>query len=117
MAVPLALFAPQIAGVFTNDPILIEKMTPYFYIVPITISGYGFVFVSAAGLNALGRPLFGLSYTIIRSLVLYIGFVAIGISLAGLKGAFYGVAAANLISGLIAIIWTMKKAPMSAKKS
>ncbi len=117
MAVPLALFAPQIAHVFTNDPILIEKMTPYFYIVPITISGYGFVFVSAAGLNALGRPLFGLSYTIIRSLVLYIGLVAIGIFIAGLKGAFFGVAGANIISGLLALIWTMKKAPMSAKKS
>ncbi len=117
MAVPLALFAPQIAGIFTSDPILIEKMTPYFYIVPITISGYGFVFVSAAGLNALGRPLFGLSYTIFRSLVLYIGLVALGISIAGLKGAFFGVAGANVISGMAAIIWTLKKAPMTAKAS
>ena len=57
------------------------------------------------------------SYTIIRSLILYIGFVAIGIAIAGLEGAFFGVAGANLISGIIAITWTMKKAPMSAKQA
>jgi len=32
-------------------------------------------------------------------------------------GAFVGVAAANIISGFIAIFWTLKKAPMTAKES
>lgn len=117
MAIPMVLFAPQISAIFTSDPILIEKMIPYFYIVPMTIFGYGFVFVSAAGLNALGHPRFGLTYTVIRSLVLYVGLVFIGVSVAGLKGAFFGVASANLISGIIAIIWTLKKAPMTAKQA
>lgn len=117
MAVVLAIFAQQIAGVFTTDELLIEKIIPYFYIVPITIAGYGFVFVSAAGLNALGRPLFGLTYTIIRSLILYVGLIGIGVMIAGLKGAFYGLAAANIISGAIALGWTLKKAPMTAKES
>jgi len=117
MAFLLAAFAPQIARIFTSDAILIEKIIPYFYIVPITIFAYGFVFVSAAGLNALGRPLYGLIYTIIRSVILYIGLIALGVHLAGLTGAFAGVAAANIISGLIAFGWTMKKAPMTAKES
>ena len=117
MALLLALFAKQIAGVFTSDVTLIEKIIPYFYIVPITVFAYGFVFVSAAGLNALGRPLYGLIYTIIRSAILYVGLIAMGVHMAGLTGAFIGVAAANIISGLIAIGWTMKKAPMTAKES
>jgi len=117
MAVMLAIFAPQIARIFTSDPVLIDKIIPYFYIVPVTIFAYGFVFVSAAGLNALGRPMFGLIYTIIRSLVLYIGLIAIGVYVAGLTGAFIGVAAANIASGFVAIYWTMKKAPMTAKES
>lgn len=117
LAILLALFAPQIAGIFTKDEILIDKIIPYFYIVPVTVFAYGFVFISAAGLNALGRPLFGLVYTIIRSLILYIGLIAIGVWTAGLVGAFVGVAAANIIAGLIAIYWTMKKAPMTAKES
>ena len=117
LAVLLAIFAPQIAGVFTRDEILIAKIVPYFYIVPATVFGYGFVFVSAAGLNALGRPMFGLVYTVIRSLFLYIGLIAIGVWTAGLVGAFVGVAVANIVSGLIAIVWTLKKAPMTAKES
>ena len=117
MAIVLAVFAKQIAGVFTNDQMLIDKIIPYFYIVPITIFAYGFVFVSAAGLNAIGRPIYGLIYTIIRSLVLYVGLIFIGVQMAGLVGAFVGVAAANLISGIVAIVWTMKRVPMTARES
>jgi len=117
MAVILALFAPQIAAIFTSDTVLIEKILPYFYIVPITIFAYGFVFVSAAGLNALGRPLYGLIYTIIRSVILYLGLIFIGVQMGGLVGAFIGVASANIISGSIAVFWTLKRAPMIAKKS
>jgi len=117
MAVILALFAPQIAGIFSNDAEVVAKTIPYFYIVPITIVGYGIVFVSAAGFNALGRPLYGLIYTIIRSLILYVGLIFIGVHLDGLRGAFFGVAAANIISGLIAGGWSWTKAPMTARKS
>ncbi len=117
MAIIMAVFSQQIAQIFTNDPLLIEKIVPYFYIVPVTLFGYGFVFIAAAGLNAIGRPMFGLTYTIIRSLVLYVGFIFIGVQIAGLTGAYYGVAAANIISGVIALFWTLKRAPMTAKKS
>ena len=117
LAVILAVFAEQVAHIFTNDAALIEKIMPYFYIVPVTIFAYGFVFVSAAGLNALGRPVYGLVYTIIRSVVLYIGLIFIGVQLGGLVGAYIGVGLANIISGLIAIFWTLRRAPMIAKKS
>ena len=103
MAVILAVFAPQIAAFFTKDAQLIAKIIPYFYIVPVTIFAYGFVFISAAGLNALGHPIFGLTYTIIRSIILYIGLIAIGVLTAGLNGAFVGMAVANIVSGIIAI--------------
>ena len=117
MAVILALFAPQVAGLFTKDADLIAKTIPYFYIVPVTIFTYGFVFVAAAGFNALGRPQYGLIFTIIRSLICYVGLIYIGVQLDGLRGAFFGIAGANIISGLIAASWTLGKAPMTAKKS
>jgi len=117
MALILAVFAPQIAGFFTNDVTLIDKIVPYMYIVPITLFAYGFVFISAAGLNALGRPLYGLAYTIIRSLILCVIFAYIGVQMAGLIGAYAGVALANVVSGFIAIFWTLKRVPMTAKKS
>ncbi len=117
MALVLAIFAGPISNLFINDENVAKAAIQYFYIVPITIFAYGFVFVSAAGLNALGRPKFGLIYTIIRSLILYIGLTYIGVTLDGLRGAFVGIAIANLISGFIAFGWTMRKVPMSAVKS
>jgi len=92
MAIILALFAPQIAGIFSNDAEVVAKTIPYFYIVPVTIFAYGFVFISAAGFNALGRPIYGLIYTVIRSLILYVAFIYIGVQLDGLRGAFFGMA-------------------------
>lgn len=117
MALILYLFGQQVVGVFTNDQAVIEAAMPYFYIVPITIFAYGFVFVSAAGFNALGRPIYGLTYTIIRSLILYIAFIYIGVMVDGLRGAFFGIALANLISGFIAAGWSLLRVPMTAKKS
>ena len=117
MAVVLALAAPYLVGLFSNDPDVIKAATPYFYIVPVTIFAYGFVFVSAAGFNALGRPSYGFVFTVIRSLVLYAPGVALGVHLGGVTGAFVGIAVANLLSGLVARTWSLHRAPMSAKRS
>ncbi len=117
MAVVMFIFAEDIPRIFTTDPDVIANSIPYFYIVPITIAGYGFVFVSAAGLNAIGRPIYGLTFTVIRSMVLYVPLIYIGVEFQGIKGAFYGIAASNIVSGLISIYWTLKHAPMTARKS
>ena len=116
-AILLMVFATEVTHIFTSDETLIAKVIPYFFIVPLTIFGYGFVFVSAAGLNAIGRPLYGLIYTIIRSLILYVALIYIGIEMAGLTGAYMGIAAANIIAGFVAIYWTLRKTPMTAKES
>lgn len=117
MAVLLALIARPMLSLFSNDPALIDLAVPYFYIVPITIFAYGFVFVSAAGFNALGRPHYGLVYTIIRSLGLYAPLTTIGVWQYGLLGGFVGISISNLASGFIAYFWSMRRAEMSAKKS
>jgi putative MATE family efflux protein len=117
MAVVLAVLADPITSLFTNDPEVKELAKTYFWIVPITIAGYGFVFVSAAGFNALGRPIYGLSFTIIRSLLLYAPLVAIGVQIDGLRGAFIGIATANILSGAISYYWSLNRAPMTAKES
>jgi len=117
MAVILALAAPWMVSKFTNDQAVIDLVVPYFYIVPITIFAYGFVFVTAAGFNALGRPKYGFIFTLFRSWVLYAPLVALGVWMYGLVGAFVGVAIANLLSGLLARYWALNRAPMTARKS
>lgn len=117
MAIALALLAGPITSLFTNDPEVYALARTYFWIVPITIAGYGFVFVTAAGFNALGRPQYGFIFTLIRSLALYAPLVALGVNFGGMMGAFIGIAIANVVSGLIARYWTLHKAPMTARKS
>ena len=114
IAVPMALLAGIIPRAFTDNAHVIALAKPYFWIVPITISGYGFVFVSAAGFNALGRPGYGLSFTIIRSLALYVPFIGIGVITYGMTGAFIGIALANIISGLLSYYITFHRASMEA---
>jgi len=73
---------------------------------------------ATAVILALFAPqVYGFIYTIIRSMILYIGFIFIGVQLGGLIGAYIAVALANVISGLIAVFWTLRRAPMIAKKS
>ena len=117
MAVVLALLAGPITSLFTNDPEVYVLARTYFWIVPITIAGYGFVFVTAAGFNALGRPKYGFIFTLIRSLGLYAPLVGLGVYLGGMPGVFIGIAIANIVSGLLARYWTLHKAPMTARKS
>lgn len=117
MAIVLAVAARPLLSVFSNDPALIEMAVPYFYIVPITVFAYGFVFVTAAGFNALGRPKYGFIFTFIRSLILYAPLVALGTWVYGLMGAFIGIAVANILSGLVARYWALNRAPMTARKS
>ncbi len=112
-AVILAVFAHPVLGLFTKDPEVISLALPYFYIVPLTFAGYGVVFVSAAGLNGLGRPVEGLVYTIIRSVILAVPLIWIGAETAGLRGVFIATALTNLISGIIAYLYTTKKVPMT----
>ncbi len=69
--------------------------------------------MSAAGFNALGRPSFGLIFTIIRSIVLFVPFIWLGVTYYGMTGAFIAIAAANVLSGLIAFIYTLRRAPMT----
>ena len=107
------VFASQIPAVYSKDAAVIALAAPYFKIVPITLIGYGIVFVSAAGLNGLGRPQYGLGYTIIRSLVFYILFVWVGAMVGQMNGVYYGVALANILSGLNAYFYTTKRVPMT----
>ncbi len=110
----LGLLANIIPQIFTNDPQVIAFATPYFWIVPVTFAGYGTVFVAAAGLNALGRPKFGLIFTVIRSIFMFVPFIWLGVQLFGMTGAYLGMASANILSGAIALFVTLKKAPMQA---
>jgi len=114
IGVVMGLTANLIPQAFTKDAAVVAAAAPYFWIAPVTFAGYGAVFVAAAGFNALGRPSFGLVFTIIRSIFMFVPFIWIGVHLYGMTGAYIGMATANVLAGAIALFYTLKKAPMEA---
>lgn len=110
LAVVLAALAPLVAPAFLPDPDAQAAMRAYLWIVPISTWGYGMVIAAAAGFNGMSKPVPGLAMTIGRSVGLMIGLVWLGGALWGPNGAFAGLAAANVISGIAVGFWTLSHA-------
>ena len=106
----LAIAAPFLAPAFSDDPGAQAAMRTYLWITPITMGGYGVVIAASAGFNGVSRPAPALAMTFLRSVVLLTSFVWIGGALGGPRGAFLGVAAANIVAGLLVGGWVLLRA-------
>lgn len=104
----LLLLSGFVAKLFSSDPDVIAVTRLYLSVVPLTAAGYGFVIVTAAGFNALGRPFAGLIMTFGRSLIFSSGGAYIGGHYFGIKGAIAAFVISNILSGLIAWIWVRR---------
>ncbi len=103
--ITLFLLSGFVAHLFSSDPAVTRVTTFYLRTVPLTAAGYGFVIVMAAGFNALGRPLPGLTLSFIRSLVLSAGGAWVGGHFFGYKGAILAFVISNILTGTAA--WIM----------
>jgi putative MATE family efflux protein len=110
LAAVLAAATPVIALLFPPDPETQRALKSYLWITPITVWGYGFVIVAAAGLNGVSRPVPAFVMTFLRSIVLVSSGAWIGGALAGPTGAFLGLAGANVIAGVAAAAWVLVRA-------
>jgi putative MATE family efflux protein len=106
----LAIVAPFVAPLFTANAAAQDALRSYLWITPISVWGYGFVIVAAAGFNGVSRPAPALAMTFLRSIVLVTTGAWVGGAIAGPPGAFAGLAAANMISGALAAGWTLVRA-------
>ncbi|WP_300542370.1 MATE family efflux transporter [Maricaulis sp.] len=103
-----AAFLPSEAGQATA--------VTYWRVVSLTIAGYGITIAASAGFNGLGRPAHGMAITAGRALGLMVPLVLAGSFLFDTPlGVIGGIAAANLLSGTLAAIFVLTRAPMTAK--
>jgi len=107
LAAALVVIAPLLAPAFSDDPDAQAAMRHYLWITPASSWGYGFVICAAAGFNGLSRPIPGLVMTFFRSVLLLTSLTWIGGSLWGPVGAYFGVAAANVIGGVVVAGWVL----------
>ena len=94
-----------IAGIFTDDPEVIDSARTYLWLVPLAYGAHGLVSVASAAFNAVDRALRSTLLSALRSLALAVPLAFVGGRLFGLEGVFGGIAVATALSGVLAYLW------------
>ena len=104
-ALVLALFAEQLAGLFSDSPDVVAVTALYLWIVPISYGAAGIVMVANAIFNGIGLPGRGVIVSVTRMVVLYVPAAYLGAWLFDLPGIFAAAALANLAVGIGSYFW------------
>lgn len=99
----LAVTAPLIAAVFSEDPQVVEAIQLFIWIMPLGYGFQGIIILSNSSLNALHKPLVALYLSVARFFIFYVPLAWIGSRYFGLYGFFAGAVAGNLL--MAAISW------------
>ena len=99
----LALLAPVIAEVFSDDPEVISTIRLFLWILPLGYGMQGVIILTNSSLNALHQPMSALWLSIARFFVFYVPLAWLGSVYFGLWGFFGGAVAGNLLMGLISL--------------
>jgi putative MATE family efflux protein len=106
LCVTVFLFtAAPIARVFNPDPEVTDNIISYLWIVPLGFGLQGIARLASASFNAINKPLSAAALSLVRMFVLYIPLAFIGGRLFGLRGLFGGICLANILAGIIALLW------------
>ncbi|MEF8794057.1 MATE family efflux transporter [Thiohalorhabdus sp.] len=105
----LALPAPWIAALFTDDPAVAAALVLFLWIRP---AGYGFqaaLIASSATLNALHRPYHALALGLLRLFIFYLPPAYAGGLIAGVPGIYAGATLGTLALGAVAVTWLLRR--------
>jgi putative MATE family efflux protein len=108
LAILLAAFGSNIAGLFGDHQTAIETAIAYLMIVPISYGTYGLVMSVNGAFNGLGRPWPAMVLSSGRVFYIYLPLAWIGQYFGGLYGLFVATALANLFIGYWAWFWLKK---------
>lgn len=97
----LAVTAPWIAAVFSEDPTVVEAIKLFIWIMPLGYGFQGIIILTNSSLNALHKPLSALYLSIARFFVFYVPLAWVGSMYYGLNGFFAGAVCGNLAMALI----------------
>ncbi|MBO6555861.1 MAG: MATE family efflux transporter [Pseudomonadales bacterium] len=105
VAILLMTFRQPIAGLFDDNPEVIEVAAHYLLLVPISYGTWGVLMMASAIFNSLGKPVSSTIMSIIRMFALYIPLAFLGKWMFGMTGIFLAAAVSNLAMGAIAYKW------------
>ena len=99
--VALSFLARPVAGLFNDDPRVVEFLALYLQLVPLSYGLRAMVNLAKTAMNALNRPLPGSAITLVYMFVFLVPLSWLGSTFFGLAGLF----AASSVSSLLAAIW------------
>lgn len=102
VAAVLTLLARPIAGLFSEDPKVVNSLVSYISFVPWSYALLGAALMVTNTFNAVNRPLKASAVIVVRLFVLAIPLARLGANWFGLTGLFGGIFAANLCTGVLA---------------
>jgi putative MATE family efflux protein len=97
--------ADYFVSVINDDPNLVETAVTFLHIVPFSIGFMGLIQISNHAFNALRKPMSAMILSISRLLIVYIPLALILSNLYGYVGVFVATALANVLIGIVAVIW------------
>lgn len=97
----LFLLAEPIAGLFSDDPIVVYYAKLFFIVVPASYIFSNLINGWSSAFNAMGKPQMSFMMTVVKMLVLLIPSVYIGAKLGGVIGLFMAIAAVNIATGIL----------------
>ncbi|MGQ9425463.1 MATE family efflux transporter [Gilvimarinus sp. F26214L] len=105
MALVLWLSGPYVGRLFSDSETVLEVVTLYLAIVPVSYGAYGLVMSVNAMFNGLAKPVPGLVISFLRVMGVYLPLAFAGMWLWGLTGLFVAAALSNGVVALIAHFW------------
>ena len=107
VTVGLYFLAPSIASIIASDSSVADIASSYLLVVSSSIAGYGFVIISAAAFNALGKSTTGLAHYLVRGFVLYVPLSWLATLWFDYQWVFYAIATSNIVSGIFVATYTL----------
>ena len=101
----LLLVRGPLASAFSDDASVIAAASRYLLIVPFSYAAAGLVGVASSSFNAVDRAVRSTALSATRSLLLAVPLAWLGSRVAGLDGLFAGIAAATIVTAVVAARW------------
>lgn len=104
-ALILGAFGSDVIFLITETQGVVESAGLFLMIVPISFGFLGIGMISGSLFIALGKPMPTLIISIMRMVVVYIPMAIVGNIYWGYPGIFVATSLANVIMGLVAVVW------------
>ena len=102
----LQFTAQPIASLFSNDADVTREIVRYLWIIPFGYATVGILSVTEETLNAIGKPVMASVQTLAHMFVFTIPFSVVGAHLHAITGLLSGLAAADILGGVVGVILT-----------